>query len=58
MYGAIWDLLAHLKSIQDLHVANFTEMGKERYIAELRIETQKCKDGGGVWGERVVTFRA
>jgi hypothetical protein len=38
---------AHLKSIRDLHITDFAEKGKERYVAELGLEPRKRKGGGG-----------
>jgi hypothetical protein len=37
---------AHLKSVRDLHITDFAKKGKERYIAELRLEPRKHKGGG------------
>jgi hypothetical protein len=39
--------MAHLKSIRDLHVADFAEKGEERYVEELGMEPRKRKGGGG-----------
>jgi hypothetical protein len=39
--------MAHLKSVRDLHVADFAEKGEERYVAELGLEPRKHKGGGG-----------
>jgi hypothetical protein len=39
--------MAHLKSVRDLRVTDFTEKGEEHYVAELGLEPQKRKGGGG-----------
>jgi hypothetical protein len=39
--------MAHLKSVRDLHITEFAEKGKERYVAELGMEPRKRKSGGG-----------